>query len=406
MKAVIKMSKIHIALTVFAQFLLLASCSGKRSGAVSNNDKIHIRVWETKNGVDSFIKQAGKIYSEKNPNVVIDYIHVGLNDMIPILEKDGPAGIGADIIASSHDNLGKLVSKNLVMPTENPREITKQVLGACSKALTYNGKMYGYPACAETYALFYNKKLISESEVPKTWEDLITWVQRFNRTHKNQLGFVMDVSNGYYSILFTTAEGNRLYGESGTEASNPCMNTPSAVRGLKLFQSLRSKMNLEGIELGTAACDGMFSSGNAAMHITGLWNVSTFENAGIDFGVAPLPSLPGESKPASSFSGTRGMFVTTYSRHPKEAADFAAFLLTPEMQQLRFECTGVLPATNINVESRYMSGFLQQLDVAFPMPSIPAMSKFWGEIGGTLWRIWNGADVNTELDALNVKIRG
>ena len=338
--------------------------------------------------------------------MVIDYIHVGLNDMIPILEKDGPAGIGADIIASPHDNLGKLVSKNLVLPTENPREITKQVLGACSKALTYNGKMYGYPACAETYALFYNKKLISESEVPKTWEDLITWVQRFNRTHKNQLGFVMDVSNGYYSILFTTAEGNRLYGESGTEASNPCMNTPSAVRGLKLFQSLRSKLNLEGIELGTAACDGMFSSGNAAMHITGLWNVSTFENAGIDFGVAPLPSLPGESKPASSFSGTRGMFVTTYSRHPKEAADFAAFLLTPEMQQLRFECTGVLPATNINVESRYMSGFLQQLDVAFPMPSIPAMSKFWGEIGGTLWRIWNGADVNTELDALNVKIRG
>lgn len=400
-------NSLFICALILIQAAVLTSCTKGRSGKVLDDEKeIHIRVWETKNGVDNFIKQAGKIYSERNPNVKIDYIHVPLNDMIPMLEKDGPAGLGADIIASPHDNLGNLVSKKLVVPTEDSQDISRKVLGACSKALTYNGKMYGYPACAETYALFYNKRLISESEVPKTWDELIHWVQNFNRTHKNQLGFVMDVTNGYYSILFTTGDGNRLYGESGTDANNPCMNTPAAVRGLKLFQSLRSKLNLEGIELGSSACDGMFSSGNAAMHITGLWNVSTFTNAGIDFGVAPLPSLPGESKPASSFSGTRGMFVTSYSKHPKEAAEFADFLLTPEMQKLRFELTGVLPAINIAVDSRYITGFLNQLDVAFPMPSIPAMSKFWGEFGGTLWRIWNGADVETELNSMNSKIRG
>lgn len=396
----------YIFALILVQSLLLVSCMGGKSGSSKKSNEVHIRVWETKNGVDSFIKQAGKIYTEQNPNVVIDYIHVGLNDMIPLLEKDGPAGIGADMISSAHDNLGNLVSKNLILPTENPDVISKKVLGACSKALTYNGKMYGYPACAETYALFYNKKLISESEVPRSWDGLIQWVENFNATHKNQLGFVMDVTNGYYSILFTTADGNRLYGESGTNASNPCMNTPAAVRGLKLFQSLRTKLGLEGIELSSSACDGMFASGNAAMHITGLWNVSTFENAGIDFGVSPLPSLPGESKPAASFSGTRGMFVTSFSKHPKEASEFAEFLLSPEMQKLRFELTGVLPAINIDVKSRYMSGFLQQLDVAFPMPSIPAMGKFWGEFGGSLWRIWNGADVNSELDTLNMKIRG
>ena len=399
--------KLYIFALILIQTAVLTSCTKGRSGKVLDNEKeIHIRVWETKNGVDNFIKQAGKIYSEKNPNVKIDYIHLALNDMIPMLEKDGPAGIGADIISAAHDNLGTLVSKKLIVPTENPQDVQKKVLGACSKALTYNGKMYGYPVCAETYALFYNKKLISESEVPKTWDELIRWVQNFNSTHKNQLGFVMDVTNGYYSILFTTGDGNRLYGESGTDANNPCMNTPAAVRGLKLFQSLRSKLNLEGIELGSSACDGMFSSGNAAMHITGLWNVSTFTNAGIDFGVAPLPSLPGELKPASSFSGTRGMFVTSYSKHPKEASEFADFLLSPEMQKLRFELTGALPATSVTVNSRYMEGFLKQLDVAFPMPSIPAMSKFWGEFGGTLWRIWNGADVESELNSMNQKIRG
>lgn len=396
-------NKVLILSIVLIQLLTFSGCSKNKS---SKNKEIHIRVWETKNGIDQFIKEAGKAYTEKHPNVIIDYLNVGLNDMIPTLEADGPHGIGADIIASPHDNLGNLVTKKLVIPTKNPQDVSKKVLGACSKALTYNGQMYGYPACAETYALFYNKNLIAENEVPKTWDELIDWVQDFNENHPGQLGFVMDVTNAYYSILFTTANGNRLYGDSGTQANSPNMNTPAAVKGMKVFQSLRSKLNLEGIELSSAACDGMFSSGNAAMHITGLWNVSTFEKAGIDFGVSQLPALPGESKPASSFSGTRGMFVTSYSEHPDEASDFAAFLITPEMQKLRFELTGVLPSINTKVNSKYMAGFLQQLDVAFPMPSIPAMGKFWGEMGSALWNIWNGADVQSELDALNNKIKG
>lgn len=383
------------------------SCGKGKSGeVVENNKEIHIRVWESKNGIDSFLKEAAKKYHEQHPEIFIDYINVEIHNTVDALAVDGPNGIGADIIAAPHDNLGTLVSKKLILPTENPDAIKKQILGACSKALTYNGTMYGYPASAETYALFYNKKLIRENEVPKSWTDLVTWVQNFNKEHPGQKGFVMDVTNAYYSILFATANDNRLYGESGTDGSHPNMNTVSAKNGMKFFQSLNKALGLNNVELSTSACDGMFASGNAAMHITGLWNVNSFEKSGLDFGVATLPSLPGESKPASSFSGTRGMFVSAFSKHPKEAADFAAFLISPEMQKLRFEYTGAMPAINTTVSSKYMSGFLQQLEYAFPMPSIPAMGKFWTETSQTLKNIWNGGDVEFELNNLDSKIRG
>ena len=402
------MTNRFVKYTVFALALAgFSGCSKRNTGAVVGNEKeIHIRVWESKNGIDDFIKQAGKAYTEKNPHVIVDFINVELHNTVDTLAADSPGGVAADIIAAPHDNLGALVTKKLILPTENPQEVTKQVLGACSKALTYNGTMYGYPASAETYALFYNKSLIRENEVPKTWEELVSWVKKFNADHPGHYGFVMDVTNGYYSILFTTANGNRLYGDSGTDSNHPNMNTPAAVNGLKFFQSLRSELGLKNVELGTSACDGMFASGNAAMHITGLWNVNTFEKAGINFGVACIPSLPGESKPAASFSGTRGMFVASSSRHPKEAADFLAFTLTPEMQQLRFKLTGAMPSINTKVDSPYMPGFLQQLDYAFPMPSIPAMGKFWSETGNALYNIWNGSDVQLELNILNDKIRG
>jgi arabinogalactan oligomer/maltooligosaccharide transport system substrate-binding protein len=112
------------------------------------------------------------------------------------------------------------------------------------------------------------------------------------------------------------------------------------------------------------------------MHITGFWNVKPFKDAGIDFGVAPLPCFPGNDKPAASFSGTRGMFVSAYSKLPEEAAEFAEFLLTPEMQKLRFTITGAMPAINTEVDSPYIKGFLTQLNYAFPMPSLK-----WAHIG-------------------------
>ena len=75
------------------------------------------------------------------------------------------------------------------------------------------------------------------------------------------------------------------------------------------------------------------------------------------------------------------------------------------MQQLRFKLTGAMPSINTTVSSKYMNGFLQQLDYAFPMPSIPQMGKFWGEADTTLRNIWNGADVESEMSKFNNNIK-
>ncbi len=266
--------------------------------------------------------------------------------------------------------------------------------------------MYGYPVSAETYALFYNKKLISEKELPKTWEELATWSKNFNTKNPGKYGFVMDVGSGYYTIIFTTAEGNRLFGPSGTDTSNTNINSAASVKGMKFFQSLRSSLNVPAADLDTSTADAAFQSGTAAMHITGLWNVKPFEDAGIDFGVTTLPALPGDKNPCSSFSGTRAMFVSAYTDHPDEANDFAAFLLTAEMQKLRFDCTGTVPSISVKVASPYLDGFMKQLQYAFPMPSIPEMGNYWEAMNNASKNIWDGADVKKELDACNAAILG
>ena len=399
---------------VSALALVFASCGKKEPAAAGGSssssagsaapEKITLKVWESLQGPDEFIKKAGEAYTKLHPNVTVEFVNVELGDASGQIALDGPAGVGPDLFAAPHDKLGELVTGGHVLPTVDADGVKKSVLGACSQALTYNGTMYGYPVSAETYALFYNKALISESDVPKSWDQLSIWVKDFNTKNKGKYGFVMDVGNGYYTIIFTTEKGNRLFGSTGTDTSTSYLNTTAAVEGMKFFQSLRKVLDVSADDLTTATCDAAFQSGNAAMHITGLWNVRPFEDAGIDFGVAPLPSLPGESTPSASFSGTRSMQVSAYSEHPAEAADFAKFLLTPEMQQLRFDLTGAMPSIDTPVSSKYISGFLKQLDYAFPMPSIPEMGAFWDTMGNTSKNIWNGADVKAELDACDAAI--
>lgn len=232
------------------------------------------------------------------------------------------------------------------------------------------------------------------------------WVQNFNSDNPEKYGFVMDFFNAYYSIIFFTGNNNRLFGNDGNQENQTYLNTASAVKGVKFYQSLKDSLNFSKTELSTPICDGLFSSGNAAMYITGLWNIKNFENSKINFGIAPLPSLPGESTPAVSFSGTRGLFVSAYSRHPKEASDFAKFLTTPEMQKLMLEITGLLPSVNMNVSNEYTGAFLKQMEYSFPMPSISAMGRFWDETGKALFYIWQGSDVQKELDTCNSRIVG
>jgi arabinogalactan oligomer/maltooligosaccharide transport system substrate-binding protein len=75
------------------------------------------------------------------------------------------------------------------------------------------------------------------------------------------------------------------------------------------------------------------------------------------------------------------------------------------MQQLRAKITNTLPSTNVSVsDNPYAAGFVEQLNYAFPMPSIPPMAKFWDAMNAASANIWGGANVQTELNSADAAI--
>ena len=90
------------------------------------------------------------------------------------------------------------------------------------------------------------------------------------------------------------------------------------------------------------------------------------------------------------------MYLYSKSEHPKEADEFARYLLSEDMQRLRVKMTGTLPAANVDIDER-LDGFVNQLAFSYAMPNTPQTARFW-EYGITVTKnVYAGKDPDEEL---------
>lgn len=363
---------------------------------------VTLLVWEAEGDGHEldFIKAAAEKYTAAHPNVTFEFNSIAHTDAVQKLELDGPAMVGPDLFAAPHDKLGQMVVGELALPNPNQADLEANFMTGAVAAVTYDGVAYGYPLAIETYALFYNKDLIPEA--PKTWADIEEFCKGYNDAANNKYGIVWEVSAPYYNYQFLAAYGADLFGPSGTDKAAHSVNTPEAIKGMEFFQTLKDKLlPVNADDLTGDFCNAMFrDSKTAAMYITGPWSIKGCMDAGVNLGVAALPALPDSDTPPPSFSGVRAMFVSAFSEHPVEAQDFANFLISKEMLELRHELTGTIPPRNdITVSNEQIAGVMAQAAYAKPMPSIPAMDGYWQTMGAAFRNVWNGQDIKTELDA-------
>ncbi|RIX60430.1 maltose ABC transporter substrate-binding protein [Paenibacillus nanensis] len=416
-----------LVLTMIAALFVIAACGGNNSGntnsannaanntatnAPANNagseaegeditpeEGASLLVWESKEE-RPFIEAIAKEFTEKY-GIEVKFEELGAADQVNKLISDGPAGLGADVVVFPHDNLGKAVSAGLILPNDFYEEQSKSENSELAvNAVTYEGVMYGYPRSVETYALFYNKAL--SPEAPKTFEEIVEFAKTFNDPNANKFALMWEVGNFYFNYPFIST-GGYVYGDNGTNKDDIGLNTEGAVEGLKFYGSLKEILPMNSGDVTYDIKKGLFTGGTLAFDINGPWTIADYKAAGIDFGVAPLPTINGQ--PASSFSGIKAFYVNSYSKYPNAARLFARFASTKEAQLKDFEITGAIPAnTEATADpsvqnNEIVKGFVEQFNQSTPMPSIPEMGNVWSPIAAAFSDVWNsGKDAKEALD--------
>lgn len=416
-----------LVLTMIAALFVIAACGGNNNGGNANNaanntateapannagndaaateeditpeEGASLLVWESKEE-RPFIEAIAAEFTEKY-GIEVKFEELGAADQVNKLISDGPAGLGADVVVFPHDNLGKAVSAGLVLPNDFYEEQSRSENSELAvNAVSYDGVMYGYPRSVETYALFYNKAILPEA--PKTFEEVIEFAKTYNDPNANKYALMWEVGNFYFNYPFIST-GGYVYGDNGQNKDDIGLNNEGAIAGMKFYGSLKEILPMNSGDVTYDIKKGLFVGGTLAMDINGPWTIADYKNEGIDFGVAPLPSINGQ--PASSFSGVKAFYVNSFSQYPNAARLFARFASTKEAQLKDFEITGAIPANteaaaDQSVQSNeIVKGFLEQFNQSTPMPSIPEMGNVWSPIAAAFSDVWNsGKDAKEALD--------
>ncbi|MCA9832837.1 MAG: extracellular solute-binding protein [Thermomicrobiales bacterium] len=340
----------------------------------------------------------------------VELVTVPDGDFRSRLSLAAPGGDGPDIFGPvAHDWIGEVALQGIAAPfTTDDLVGFEDIPQSTIDAVTYNGQMYGYPLMSESLILFHNNDIVAEA--PATWDDLVT--KATEATHDDVYGFGFQAVEPYYlgaffhgfgSYIFKNNDGTLDYDDIG-------LNNEGGVEAAKFVRDMVANqvppIPEDVLDQPNAGgfLDGIEDAGLLGMRINGPWREPGLQTAGVNYGVAKLPTLP-NGNPLQPFSGIQVMEMNAFGEQQDAAKDLinyfgsseavailvAGFNKPPVHMSLRDAAVEVNP--NLAV-------VMDQVVDAVPMPNIPQMAQVWTPWGDAVLGIVSGNVSDDEVQSM------
>lgn len=431
-----------------ASLALLAACvpaaqqgaGSAGQGEAATGEKISLSFW-TPGGSQIYCEGFGTIaknYEEINANIDVEDAQCGVGDqnfnevlLARIAAGDPP---DATIIWTSPAAFGArsaLVELDALMASSQYSQQEAWPEGVLASCI-WNGKTYGLPVAAGTYALFYNEELFESvglsskrEDFPKTWDELRAVSQKFTKWNGDTLetaGFIPRPDQ-YELPIWSALNGSELFdAETATyqvdNEANAAMMDYFLSWLEEEYQGDVNKINVSGNWNGYVDGEGRpsaFNEGKLAMLSSGFWYCGDIYGSELKFerwNVAPFPVGPSGTGTKSGY-WPNWLVIPKGSRNPEEAFKYLDYM-SAEGIKVWFSNVPDLP-TNKNVSTDLFPSltaekrgeefarevtdfFRKQLDVATPMWNSPVQDFANDQIGRAIEQIYT--KTSTPLDAL------
>lgn len=360
----------------------LAACNNSGSSKESSADDNKLVV-SVDTGYVDYIESIAKDFEKEN-NVDIEVKEEAMTETLDKLSTDGPTGAAPDVMMAPFDRVGGLGTEGQIAEVKLGNEADYD--DTVKSLATVDGTVYGAPAVIESLILYYNKDLLPEA--PKTFDELMALQKdqkyAFAGEDGKSVGFLANWTNFYYAYGLTAGYGGYVFGKDGTDPSDVGLANDGAVEGLTYAKSWYDTWP-QGMQDTTKAGDFIteqFTTGKTAAILDGPWAAASLTEAGVNWGAAPIPTLPNGGK-YEAFGGGKAWVVSNYSKHLDTAQKFLDYVTNEENQKSFYDTTQEIPA---NVKAREYAttkgneltkAVIEQFADAQPMPNIPQMAEVW-----------------------------
>ena len=377
-----------------AAVTLLAACSGDPAPSTSESAPAadgaagELVIWSDAERAEA-IKNAAADF-EADTGATVTVVQKNFEDLRADFLAQVPTGEGPDITVGAHDWLGEFVESGVVdtISLGSRADDFEQVT---LDAFTYDGQLYALPYAQEAVALIQNVGLVG-AEAPATFDEMI---QMATDAGFAERPFVL-YTNGaegdmYTSYAFQTSFGAPVFeqAEDGSYTTEVGMGGEAGLEYARWIHANGSAGT--GYFTDTVDYDignELFASGQSPFIVQGPWTIPTYQDAGVEVAVHPIPSAGGET--AAPFVGVQGFYLSAQSSNALLANEFLAnYVATDEAQQALYEADPRIPALTAVAEEvaddPIIAGFLASAQNGVPMPNIPEM--------GAVWDYWNAAQI-------------
>ena len=349
----------------------LAAC-GAQSGDSGNDKKLVI--WHDK--------------EEAVVAAMQDYLREAVPDLEIVFEKK----------TSLTDSL-KLVGNDPNAAPLLSEDGTADFLPMTVAAASYKGTLYQLPLYFETLLFMYNRRYMTDEDVPATTEELYRYMEE--NTGRGRYGFVEQHSTAYYSAAWIHGFGDSIIDDNGT----PFPDEQAVQQALRYHLKFVALMPGE-TEYNTV--NTLFLEGKADATIGGPWMVPSARSAGIDLGIAPMPTVDETGLQLAPYSGVQGIHVLKYAAEKKTAAvkELLAALSKPEIGTALALASGCAPANSKCYDDAQVTDdpMVQVMrttaEIAVPMPNIPEMDVMWTVVSNLLTDVnLSGKDIASSFES-------
>lgn len=373
----------------------LAACGAQ--SADSGNDK-KLVIWHDKE--EAVVAAMQDYLKEAVPDLEIVFEKkTSLTDSLKLVGNDPNAA--PDLFVFAHDKIGVFAEMGILAPVTPllPEGGTDDFLPMTVTAASYKGTLYQLPLYFETLLFMYNRRYMTDEDVPATTEELYRYMEE--NTGRGRYGFVEQHSTAYYSAAWIHGFGGSIIDDNGT----PFPDEQAVQQALRYHLKFVALMPGE-TEYNTV--NTLFLEGKADATIGGPWMVPSARAAGIDLGIAPMPMVDETGLKLAPYSGVQGIHVLKYAAEKKTAAvkELLAALSKPEIGTALAVASGCAPANSECYDDALVANdpMVQVMrttaEIAVPMPNIPEMDVMWTVVSNLLTDVnLSGKDVAASFES-------
>lgn len=411
-----------------------AGCGGDDGSGdtAADGEPVEIEFWHGQTqGVADLLQRMIDDFNKTHPDIVVSKDSGGVNSdrMLQKVTAGLQAGTYPDIAYIYGSDLANLAKGDQLLNLQDAIDDGEinwdRFEDAAKAAVTVDDQPRAVPAFIDNLAVVYNKKIFDDAGVPYpkddwTWDDFIATAAELNDADAGIAGFgwpgTGDEDTTWRIWPLVWQSGGEVVDESGDAVGFDGESGEAALDVVKQAADDGS-VYIDGTA-GAERMQQLFASGKMAMNVAGPYSLPEYVDAGVDYGVAPMPSFGGEHTTIAG-PDTWAVFDNGEARS-QAAIEFLEWLSEPEQQLEWISESGSLPLTTDVRETKGfadyekslpgLEDFVKNTELARTRPTIPEYPQISQAMGDAIASVLYGeaepADaLQQAVDAANAELQ-